>query len=608
MRQWVADFETTSKKRKDYDGACYVWGVGICEVGNPDNTTILKSMHEFIEWCINTKSNDIVYFHNMKFDGNFIIQWLLNNGYTFVSDYKEKASKTFTCIISDDGLWYEIEIFFIMKGKTLKKVTIRDSYKLIPLSVRDIAKEFKLPIKKGEIDYEAHDFLPEGSDITEEEKDYIIKDIQIVEHAINFFHSNGMNKMTIGACAMEEFKKIIGAKYFRMYFPDPFYDSDVRKTYKGGWTFLNPKFENVEVDNMVIIDNNSMHPSVMAGCNGELMPYGTPIYFDGEYEEDKRYPLYVQKIECAFDLKPGKLPTIQLKHNRYFQSNQYLVTSGDERVTLYLTSVDLELFFEHYDVHEPEFLSGWKFQAVSGDKLFGKFIQRWTNIKIYSKEHGNWGMYLIAKLMLNNLYGKFGSETKIVNKEPYIGKDGNLHFKKGKEEEKDGVYIAIATFVTAYSRANIIRAAQSIQNDYYAGVSDIEFVYADTDSLHCVSPEFKLPRGLDIHPTKLGAWDHEASAVRGKFLRQKSYMEKHIISEHAYNEAMADEDTVKEQYSKEDGNYYFTKITVAGMPDSCYKHVTFDNFKLGAVYPGKLAHRTVQGGVILEDIDFTIKE
>jgi hypothetical protein len=608
MKKWVADFETTSKKRKDFDGACYVWGVGICEVGNPDNITILKSMSEFIEWCINTKSNDTVYFHNMKFDGNFIIQWLLRNDYKFVSDYKEKASKTFTCVISDDGLWYQIEIFFLIKGSKVKKVTIRDSYKLIPLSVENIAKEFKLPIKKGHIDYSAHDFLPEGSEITEEEKDYIIKDVQIVEHAINFFHSNGMDKMTIGACAMEEFKKIIGQKHFRMYFPDPFYDSDVRETYKGGFTYLNPKFKEAEVGNMVVMDKNSMHASVMAGCNDELMPYGTPIYFDGEYVEDKNYPLYVQKIECTFDLKPNKLPTIQIKKNRYFHDNQYLITSGPEPVTLYLTSVDLKLFFDHYDVHEPEFLSGWKFMGVNGSKLFGKYIQRWTNIKIHSKENGNWGMYLIAKLMLNNLYGKFGSDTEIVNKEPFIGKDGNLHFRSGKKQEKDGIYIAVATFVTAYARENVIRAAQMIQDNYYAGNSDIEFVYADTDSLHCVSPEFKLPEGLDIHPTKLGAWDHEASAVRGKFIKQKCYIEKHIIDEKAYNKAMKDDDTIKEQYSIEDGNYYYTKITVAGMPDTCYPNVTFDNFNVGMIYPGKLAHRTVQGGVVLEDIDFTIKK
>ena len=85
-------------------------------------------------------------------------------------------------------------------------------------------------------------------------------------------------------------------------------------------------------------------------------------------------------------------------------------------------------------------------------------------------------------------------------------------------------------------------------------------------------------------------------------------MEKHIISEKKYNEAMSDDDTIKCLYEKDGNNYYYTKITVAGMPDTCYPNVTFDNFKVGASYPGKLAHKTVYGGVMLEDIDFTIKE
>ena len=216
-------------------------------------------------------------------------------------------------------------------------------------------------------------------------------------------------------------------------------------------------------------------------------------------------------------------------------------------------------------------------------------------------------MYLISKLFLNSLYGKFGSAVSVASKEPYIDEDGKIHFKMGKAEEKEGVYIAMAAFITAYSRLKTITAAQRITDEYNAGRSKIQFVYADTDSLHCVSPDFSLPEVLDIHPTKLGAWDHEANAVKAKFLRQKCYMEKHIISEKAYHKAMADEDTIKSLYSVEGDKYYYTKITVAGMPDNCYKYVTFDNFKIGASYAGKLAHRVVTGGVVLEDIDFTIK-
>ena len=605
---WVGDFETTSAQRKKIDGTSHVWACGLCEVGNPQNIVILKTLDEFIEWCEKQPTNDKVYFHNLRFDGNFILQWLLRNGFTHVSKPQDKESRCFTTLISDKGLWYQIEIFFKIRGKNVKKVTIQDSLKLIPLPVKAIAKSFQLPIKKGVIDYGAHDFLPEGSDLTPEEEEYLIHDVQIVEHALNFFHNQGLDKMTIGSCALEEFKKLINKRYFKMYFPPPFYDEDVRKAYKGGFTYLNHKFKNKTLKNMIVLDVNSLYPSVMRGCDGEVLPYGTPIFYRGEYEDDTLYPLYIQKIRCGFKLKPNKIPTIQIKHSMYYQGNQYLTSSDGDRPTLYLTSVDLKLFFEQYEVYEPEFLSGWKFKGINAGAIFGKYVDKWSEVKIKSKEEGNHGMYLISKLFLNSLYGKFGSAVSVQSKEPYIGDDGNIHFKMGESEEKEGVYIAMACFITAYSRLKTISAAQKLTDEYISGRSNIQFVYADTDSLHCISPDHSLPECLDIHPTKLGAWDHEANAVKAKFLRQKCYMEKHIISEKDYLKAMKDEDSVKEQYSKEGDCYYFTKITVAGMPETCYPHVSFDNFKIGASYPGKLAHRTVIGGVVLEDIDFTIKK
>lgn len=606
--KWIGDFETTSSEKYRKDGTSHVWACGLCEVGNPENVVILRSLKEFMLWCEKQETNDKIYFHNLRFDGNFIVQWLLKNGYKHAPTPKDKCTRSFTTLISDKGLWYQIEIFFVIKGKKVNRVTIQDSLKLIPLSVKSIAKSFQLPIKKGSIDYSAHDFLPEGSPLTKEEEDYLIHDVQIVEHALNFFHSQGLDRMTIGACALDEFKKLINKKFFKMYFPPPFYDADVRKAYKGGFTYLNPKFRNKILKNMIVLDVNSLYPSVMRGCDGEIMPYGTPIFYRGEYEKDDLYPLYIQKIRCGFKLKPNKIPTIQIKHSMYYQGNQYLTSSDGDRPVLYLTSVDLELFKDQYDLIEPEYLSGWKFKGIEAGAIFGDYVDKWSEVKIKSKEEGNHGMYLISKLFLNNLYGKFGSAIEVKSKEPYLDEEGKIHFRMSEASEKEGVYIAMACFITAYSRLKTIKAAQRITDDYLEGKSKIQFVYADTDSLHCVSPDHSLPQSLDIHPTKLGAWDHEANAVKAKFLRQKCYMEKHIISEKAYNKAMADEDTIKELYSRDGENYYYTKITVAGMPESCYPRVTFDNFKIGASYPGKLAHRTVNGGVVLEEIEFSIKK
>ena len=103
----------------------------------------------------------------------------------------------------------------------------------------------------------------------------------------------------------------------------------------------------------------------------------------------------------------------------------------------------------------------------------------------------------------------------------------------------------------------------------------------DTDSIKCLLPEKDLKEIVDIDDVKLGAWKNEGLATRGKFVRQKCYLEE---IEGKIN------------------------ITCSGMPEICYDQVTWNNFKEGLIVHGKLTFKHVIGGVILEETDFTIKE
>lgn len=580
MSTFVADFETTTNPDD-----CRVWAYAICEVGNSDNVIVGTTIDEFMKWCRDSKENHTIFFHNLKFDGQFIMHWLFHNGYTHTTDPYEKDTNTFNTLISDKGLYYQIEVIFYKKGKNISKVVFQDSLKLIPLSVDSIAKSFKMDINKLEIDYSSHNDLPIGSPLTKEEEEYIKHDVQIVARAIEYFYSQGLTKMTIGSCALEEYKKLIKKRNFKRYYPTPKYHDDVKQSYRGGFTYLNPKFAGKVVNNGVVLDVNSLYPSVMYY---ETLPFGTPIYFEGEYKYDEIYPLYTQMFRCQFELKKGKIPTIQDKFSGMFKQNEYLTSSGDEVVTLCLNSVDLKLFFEHYDVYNIEYMSGWKFKSTKG--LFTDYIDKWSNNKIQAKKDGNHGLYLISKLFLNSLYGKFGTDTKVKSKIPYLAEDDIIHFKDSEVEYKDGIYVAMASFITSYARLKTITSAQKVMDNYNEGKSKIQFVYADTDSLHCVSPDFELPEGLEIDDTKLGAWKFESKFNKAKFLRQKCYIENST-----------------EDIENNDPEYEL-KITVAGMPKGCYQYVNFSNFKIGATYKGKMQPKMVKGGVVLSDIDFTIKE
>lgn len=611
--KYVADFETTTIQND-----CRVWAYAVTEVADLDEhkeVLIGTTIKGFMNWCSLQTDNPTIYFHNLKFDSQFIIYYLLKNGFEHFESEKKIKRKGFTTLISDQGMYYSISVVFSKSGKHTQKVTFLDSLKLIPLSVDAIAKSFKLPISKLKIDYTAHDKLAEGTPLTETEENYIKHDVKIIAHAVNFFHSNGLDKMTIGSCALNDYKKVLGKTRFNRFFPPSTeYHDDLKQSYKGGFTFLNSDYKEKEVGEGVTLDVNSLYPSVMYH---DALPYGTPIFFEGKYQKDDLYPLYVQMFTCQFDIKPGKLPTIQARgiptpiqkgvdkkgKPVFYKMNEYLLGSHNQEVTLCLTSVDMELFFEHYKPENVIYINGWKFKETKG--LFKDYIDKWSKIKIESKKEGNHGMYLISKLFLNSLYGKFGTNTKVKEKIPYLNYDDDtVHYRDTDEKEKEGIYIAIASFITSYARRKVISSAQTVEDNYRAGKSKIRFIYCDTDSLHLDSPGYKLPEYLNIDSTLLGWWDYEAKFKRGKFLRSKCYMELLVIDEVEYSKGK--EGDTPFLYSKDENEYYKLKITVAGMPMNCQEQVTFDNFEIGAVYKGKRAPKVVSGGVVLKEVDFTI--
>jgi hypothetical protein len=314
------------------------------------------------------------------------------------------------------------------------------------------------------------------------------------------------------------------------------------------------------------------------------LPYGEGIYFEGQYKEDFLYNLYVQMFTCQFELKPNHIPTVQLKNNLAFVPTEYLTTSGDEEVTMCMTNVDLELFLEHYDIYNLEYHSGWKFKSTT--KLFTEYIDKWSATKIQAKQDGNKALYLLAKLMLNALYGKFALNPNVQGKIPFYN-NGLIKYREGDKEVRNPIYIPVGTFVTSWARYKTITSAQSVFD---------RFVYADTDSLHLIGTD--IPEQLDIDSVELGKWKWEQVFTKARFLRQKSYIE--YGREPEKNEVKAG----KVLYNDKPQEWH---ITCAGLPESCYKFVTWDNFKEGVVYEGKLQTKRVKGGIILTDTTFEIK-
>ena len=576
----VADLETTTTP-----GDVRAWAVCAVDIETSKTVFLSNSIASFFEWLSN--KNTVCYFHNLKFDGEYLLSYLLNNGYTHS---REPREKTFDTLITDMGVFYSITVYFSRQNKKYKKVTFYDSVKKLPFKVATISKAFELVDEKLKIDYDAP--RPVGHVLTEEEERYVVNDCRIVSQALKIQMDKGLKKMTNASDAMHDFKTRMGGdKYFRKWFPllPVALDADIRQAYKGGFVYLNPKYKGVRVPRGRTYDVNSLYPSVMYYS---LLPYGYPVYFEGEYEPDPDFPLYIVRLNCEFELKPGHIPTIQLKNNRAFIETEYLRDSGGLPVDLTLTSVDLAIFLEHYNVYNLTYECGWKFKGKMG--FFKEYIDYWMNIK----ETTTGAMRQLAKLMLNSLYGKFATNPNARQKIPMLDHDGVVRYTLGEPEERDPVYTAMGAFITAYAREKTIRNAQRMYD---------RFIYADTDSLHITGHE--VPENLEIHPTHLGAWKDEGAFIDSKFIRAKTYME---TTQEWKTDSLREYCRILnkqfEVWREPDGILYnHTKVTCAGMPDNVKELVTYDNFTPGSTFDGKLMPRRYPGGIVLEKTTFTIK-
>lgn len=569
---YVADFETTSPDPKNDSIEILdtrVWSWGVVELDSPESFIYGTDIKDFVEWCSKVKKRQI-YFHNLKFDGKFLIDWLLRNN--FVHDPTRKTDNSFTCLISDFGQFYSIEITFKAYKKDRRSTIFYDSFKKLPLSVSKIAKSFNLSTLKGEIDYKKD--RPVGYEPTPDELDYLFNDCWIVAQALSVQHKQNLTRMTIGSDALQDYKNRVGKK-FKDWFPtiydknEPFMNGELRPFYRGGYTYCQPFYQGKDIDRGVTYDCNSMYPSVM---KNELLPYGQPIVFDGQYNENHRdvYPLYLQAIAVEFRLKEGHIPFATDKTGFLKQSIEYM-TETKTPVVLYFTNVELELFFEHYHIEEIEYIGGYMFKGQKG--MFDDYVDHWTSVKEQADKEGNSGLRQIAKLMLNSLYGKFGKKIEIKGKFPeFCHIEDKVIYKDLEGETVDGEYIPIAIFVTSYARVKMIRAAQENYD---------RFIYCDTDSCHIVGT--KPPLGIEIDPYKLGAWKLEDTFVRARYLRPKAYI----------------------QDIEKDGEIV-TKVKCSGMTDDIKAQVNFKNFFVGLTLEGKRTPMTISGGVIFIDTTYTI--
>lgn len=527
----VGDFETVVLPDKELltQDETAVWSA-CCDFVYKDDVKLFGNIQDFIDYLIRLRINIRMYFHNLKFDGSFILDFILKMGWTFTNlRDSEMPPNTFKTLISDKNRFYSI---------TLKTsygiIELWDSSKLVPFSLKDAGNAFETKHRKLEMVYEG--YRHPNCLITVKEREYIINDVLCLKEIVKYMLDNQHVKMTIGSCCHDDFKKLYDKFEYNAYFPnlndvdcelypDMTIDRYIRNAYRGAWCYCH-KTGRVSAGNT--FDVNSLYPYALHSCSNTYYLVGYPHFFKGKIPElcENEDIVWFVHLKCSFNLRAGFLPTIQIKNSYLYKSNEWLKTSKilkngvyyseimgkdgtivTDVVELFLTQYDYQLLMKHYDVTNLTILDGCWFTGMLG--IFDEYIDKW-NIK---KENAKTKVERTeSKLFNNNLYGKLAMSDNSSYMKPYL-EDDIVCYQLVEEHKRDVWYIPSGAICTARARFHTITAAQD-NYDY--------FCYADTDSLHMLDGEYN---GIEIHDKKLGKWKHETKWSSAFFYRQKTYAE-----------------------------------------------------------------------------------
>ena len=553
---YCADFETTSNAQYEVEGCTrvYLWKL----MGVDTKTDELGiDMDSFIK-CISSLGEVDVYFHNLSFDGEFILWWLLENGYRYTEELD--SDRTFRSIIDETGSIYSITIHFNTNNET----TLKCSYKLFPKSISDIGKLVGIEKLNETHNYDEIKNYHSVKELTEEEIKYITNDVRIMVELIRYLQEKGVKGITMSSSAYKNWQQ---DKYMLSH-NEMKKDSNeeiveiVRKSYRGGITKVNPKYAGQEFNDVISFDVNSLYPSVMYD---NPMPIGEGKIYKSvdEGRKDNRHLFIIVAFVQYAKVRTGMHAFIG-NNSGFSYARKYSYDDVLENKMVYLWLDEFNLFELVYDaqytIHK---VVGWK----KANNVFKDYIDRWYEVK---KNARNDVERSLAKLMLNSLYGKFGMNDSRITKIPVEIDDKIIYHTM--ENNTTYYYKEVASYITSKARCKLASFMNRCGDN---------FLYCDTDSVYYIGHEIPELFKDVVDAKKLGYWKYEGHYTRFKALKAKCYLKQ------------LDDGTIERK--------------IAGCPKECAELINFDNFapKL-KLSNAKRCKKKVKGGIVIGNTDFTI--
>ena len=485
------DTETNEKQEGDYHyhtlklgSACYV---GIRNNGQR-NTEVWKAFTDtkdfwsFVEEHAYKDRRLYLYAHNQHFD-------------FFVLDGFKSLVKTGWKI---HRRYINSNIFILVVKKGSRTIVILDSGNILKIKLSSIAET--MGMKKFDVDF--------NTSTDEQLQIYCRQDVKILKEWLlmyrEFVKENdlGVYRYTMASQTLQAFKHRFMTEEIVIHNRDAVYKLE-RESYKGGRTecfFIGKK----KGPKFVMYDVNSMYPYVL---------------------NKFRYPIKLKQwgMKCSIDyLKAMLQHHLCIAEVRFKISEPAIMIREHKMIfpigtmTSTLTTPELSYVIEHGQILEVK-----KWAIYEGRLLFKKYINFFYQLKKDAKSNGKDIEYLMAKLYMNSLYGKFGQrayiEKKIGTCDPtdnfiedivdastgqnciYSHIMGEIFMSQGQKEAYDS-FPAIASHVTAYARMYLWSLIKLV------GRRNV--LYCDTDSL-LIKKSSEMALHPFIHDSRLGALSRE---------------------------------------------------------------------------------------------------
>lgn len=368
----VADFETCYTSEEKTNVRVWAWGLLDYMTGEYMEGTDIST---FMDRILSDNKVYDIGFHNLKFDGSFIVPRLFKLGYKYIpnSEFMEKwqngdsVTGYFTHNITVMGQWFSITI--AKEGNANKStpafVHIWDTFKLFPKKLKEIGIQYNTGVQKIEEDQTFYEAIrPIGHKLTQRESAYLKADCQVLASALRQqLDRYGTIYRTQASKAFYYFKQSCtdeagnvnyGKKYegfqqwtvpkidgledyagatvrylprpvrnkidksgvklidsFDYYIPDYYVWSDIKRAYTGGIAYVNPFYQEQSIVQKITVLDVN---SMYPYCLRTFpIPFGRFTKIDGAPDFNAK-GAWIACARVSFKLKKeSNLPCIQIK-------------------------------------------------------------------------------------------------------------------------------------------------------------------------------------------------------------------------------------------------------------------------------------------------------